>query len=329
MQMATAKKKKILVTGGLGLIGHNVINELQKTRKNDVQAVDAFTTYGTLPHEELEYLFAERLKAIDTETQIFKEDICTPDINEIFAQFKPDVVIHLASFPNEASVKANPVEAARTMCVGTANLLDCCTRHKTSKFVYISSSMVYGDFDEASEETAINPSGQYSIWKIAGEELVKEYSRATGQSYVIIRPTAVYGPLDVSSRVIGTFFKRAMADETLYVNGKDETLDFTYAKDTASGIALASIAQDVTGTYNISRGKKEKILDVANAIVKLVGKGTVKVRAKKTNMPSRGTLDCTSAMMAFKFNPKIDIEKGLKNYYDWVKDSIYWTKKTV
>ena len=100
---------------------------------------------------------------------------------------------------------------------------------------------MYGDFDEASEETAINPSGQYSIWKIAGEELVKEYSRATGQSYVIIRPTAVYGPLDVSSRVIGTFFKRAMADETLYVNGKDETLDFTYAKDTATGIALASI----------------------------------------------------------------------------------------
>ena len=327
--MAKSKKTKILVTGGVGLIGHNVIKELQKSRKNDVQAVDAFTTYGSLPNEELEYLFAQRLKEIDTETQIFKEDICVPQIDEIFKTFQPDVVIHLASFPNEATVNANPIEAARTMCVGTANLLDCCTRHKTNRFVYISSSMVYGDFDEATEENTLNPSGQYSIWKIAGEELVKEYNRATGQDYVIIRPTAVYGPLDVSNRVIGTFFKRAMADETLYVNGKEETLDFTYVRDTATGIALASVAKNVTGTYNISRGKKEKILDVANAIVKLVGKGTVKVVEKKTNMPSRGTLDCTSAMMAFKFNPKIDIEEGLKNYYDWIKDSVYWSKKTV
>lgn len=327
--MAKTKKTKILVTGGVGLIGHNVIKELQKSRKNDVQAVDAFTTYGSLRTEELEYLFAQRLKEIDTNTQIFKEDICVPEIDEIFKTFQPDVIIHLASFPNEAAVKSNPVEAARTMCVGTANLLDCCTRHKTAKFVYISSSMVYGDFDEASEENTLDPGGQYSIWKIAGEELVKEYNRTTGQDYVIIRPTAVYGPLDVSNRVIGTFFKRAMADETLYVNGKDETLDFTHAQDTATGIALASVAKDVTGTYNISRGKKVKILDVANAIVKLVGKGTVKVTAKKKNMPSRGTLDCTSAMMAFKFNPKIDIEEGLKNYYDWVKDSVYWSKKTV
>lgn len=327
--MAKTKKTKILVTGGVGLIGHNVIKELQKSRKNDVQAIDAFTTYGTVDKDELEYLYNQRLKQIDEETQIFKEDICIPEIDEIFKTFQPDVVIHLASFPREAAVKANPIEAARTMCVGTANLLDCCTRHKTPKFVYISSSMVYGNFTEATEDEELNPSGQYSIWKIAGEELVKEYNRTTGQDYIILRPTAVYGPLDVGDRVIGTFFRRAMADETLYVNGKDETLDFTYVKDTASGIALASVAKNVTGTYNISRGKKEKILDVANTIVKLVGKGTVKVRDKKITMPSRGTLDCTSAMMAFKFNPKIDIQEGLKNYYDWVKDSVYWSKKTV
>ena len=325
--MAKTKKTRILVTGGVGLIGHNVIKELQKSRKNDVQAVDAFTTYGSLPNEELEYLFAHRLKEIDANTQIFKEDICVPEINEIFKTFQPDVVIHCASFPNEAAVKANPIEAARTMCVGTANLLDCCKRHKTSKFVYISSSMVYGDFDEASEENTLNPCGQYSIWKIAGEALVKEYNRTTGQDYVIIRPTAVYGPLDVSNRVIGTFFKRAMADETLYVNGKDETLDFSYVQDTATGIALASVAKDVTGTYNISRGKKEKIVDVANAIVKLVGKGTVKVRGKKDNMPSRGILDCTSAMMAFKFNPKISIDKGLELYYNWYKQSDFYKEK--
>jgi UDP-glucose 4-epimerase len=328
MQMAKPKKQRILVTGGLGLIGHHVVKALQSL-KHEVQVIDALTTYGSTVPEELEHLINQRLKQIHKETQIFKEDICTPEIDEVFEKFVPDVVIHLASFPREAAVKANPVEASRTMCMGTANILDCCARHKTKKVVYISSSMVYGDFENASENDTLNPSGQYSIWKIAGEELVKEYSRTTGQEYIIIRPTAVYGPTDISDRVIGTFFKRAIAGDTLYVNGKDETLDFTYAKDTATGIALASITKDVTGTYNISRGKKEKIVDVANAIVKLVGKGKVKIRAKKADMPSRGTLDCTRAMLAFKFNPTVEIEEGLENYYEWIKNSVYWSPKAV
>ena len=326
--MAKPKKQRILVTGGLGLIGHNVVQLLQ-SMKHNVQVIDALTTYGSTVPQELEHLVQQRLKQIDESTTVYKEDICTPEIDQVFEKFVPDVVIHLASFPREAAVKANPVEASRTMCMGTANILDCCARHKTKKVVYISSSMVYGDFENASEDDTLNPSGQYSIWKIAGEELVKEYSRTTGQEYIIIRPTAVYGPTDISDRVIGTFFKRAIAGDTLYVNGKDETLDFTYAKDTATGIALASITKDVTGTYNISRGKKEKIVDVANAIIKLVGKGKVKVRAKKEDMPSRGTLDCTRAMMAFKFNPTVEIEEGLENYYEWIKNSVYWSPKAV
>ena len=326
--MAKPKKQKILVTGGLGLIGHNVIKQLQSLKHN-VQAVDALTTYGVLVKDEIEYLFGERLKNINTSTQIYKEDICTPEIDQVFDQFKPDIVIHCASFPREATVSANPMEAARTMCVGTANILDCCKRHKTNKFVYISSSMVYGDFENAVEDDQLNPSGQYSIWKIAGEELVKQYADETKQNVVILRPTAVYGPLDVSDRVIGTFFKRAIANETLYVNGKDETLDFTYITDTAEGIVMAALAKDIDGIFNISRGKKEKIKVVADIIVKLVGKGKVKVRGKKSSMPSRGTLDCTKARKAFKFNPKIDIEEGLKNYYDWVKDSVYWSPKAV
>ena len=315
-----AKRKRILVTGGLGLIGTNVVKLLQST-KQDVRIIDALTTYGTIDQTELEDLYNQRLTEINTKTQIYKEDICIPEIDQIFEDFKPDVVIHLASFPREAAVSANPVEAARTMCQGTANILHLCNRHRTDRFVYISSSMVYGDFETAREDDELNPSGQYSIWKIAGEELVKEYSRTTGQDHVIIRPTAVYGPMDVTNRVIGQFFKRAMGNETLYVNGKEETLDFTYVTDTATGIVLASTTKGVTGTFNISKEQKVKIKTVADLVVKIVGKGTVKVRAKKENMPSRGTLDCTRSREQFKFAPKIDIDKGLQMYYNWYKQS--------
>jgi len=316
----TAKKNKlkILVTGGLGFIGHNVVKILQHD-KHDVQVIDAFTSYGSVAVPELEYLYNERLKQINESTQIYKEDICVPEIDEVFSKFKPDVVIHLASFPREAAVRANPVEAARTMCVGTANILDCCTRHKTKQFVFISSSMVYGDFEHALEEDRLNPSGQYSIWKIAGEEIVHHYTETTKQSSIILRPTAVYGALDISDRVVGTFFKRAIADDILYVNGEDETLDFTYVTDTAKGIAQAATTKGVSGIFNISKQEKVTIKSVAERVVALVGKGTVKVRDRKLGMPSRGTLDCTKAREAFKFNPKISIDEGLELYYNSIK----------
>lgn len=323
--MARTKKKKILVTGGLGLIGHNVIKLLQSL-KHDVQAVDALTTYGSIPKEELEYLYKERLNEIDKDTQIFKEDICGPELDQVFSQFKPDIVIHLASFPREAAVRANPVEAARTMCVGTANVVECCKSHNTQRLVYVSSSMVYGDFDHAFEDDKLNPSGQYSIWKIAGEELVKEYNRQTGNSYAIVRPTAVYGPRDVQERVVGKFFSMAMKNETLYVDGKDETLDFTYAHDTGTGIAQIALIEK-RGTYNISRGQRVKIHDVAKKIVKLVGKGKIKVRDKQEGMPSRGTLDCTKARKDFNFDPKTSIDKGLKLYYNWIKSVEFYKEK--
>tara|TARA_R100001163_G_C5067102_1_gene206004 strand:+ start:4184 stop:5137 length:954 start_codon:yes stop_codon:yes gene_type:complete len=316
---------KILITGGLGLIGHNVIKSLQKL-KHDVQAVDALTTYGSIAKEELEYLYKERLKELDKSTQIYKEDICGPELNQIFTQFKPDVVVHLASFPREAAVKANPIEAARTMCVGTANVLECCKSHETKRVIYVSSSMVYGDFDHAFEEDNLNPSGKYSIYKIAGEELVKEYHERTGNSYAIVRPTAVYGPRDVQERVVGKFFSMAFKDETLYVDGKDETLDFTYAQDTGLGIAQLALVQK-NGTYNISRGQRVKIHDVAKKIIKLVGKGKIKLRDKQKGMPSRGTLDCTKARDDFNFNPKTSIDKGLKLYYNWLKSAKFYKEK--
>jgi nucleoside-diphosphate-sugar epimerase len=325
--MAKPKKKKILVTGGMGFIGHNVVRLLQSL-KHDVQVVDALTSYGVTNKEELEYLYNQRLTKINKKTQIYKIDIADSSLDQIFDSFKPDVVVHLASFPRQATVRANPTEAAHTMCKGLVNVLDCCARHEVAKVLYASSSMVYGNFDDAKEDDQLNPSGSYSIWKIAGEELVKEYNRNTGLDYVIVRPTAVYGPMDVSDRVVSKFLISAMRDEKLNVNGADETLDFTFVDDCATGIVLAGLGHTI-GTYNISRSHRCTIAEAANIAVKIAGKGTVNIRDKDKDFPSRGTLNTSKAQKDFKFDPKVDIEEGFKIYYEWLKDSVYWNSKTI
>ena len=320
--MANPKKKKILVTGGMGFIGHNVVKLLQSLKHN-VQVIDALTTYGVTNKEELEYLYNQRITKINKKTQVYKIDIADAGVDQVFDSFKPDVVIHLASFPRQATVQANPTEAAHTMCKGLVNVLDCCARHQVAKILYASSSMVYGNFDDAKEDDQLNPSGSYSIWKIAGEELVKEYNRTTGLDYVIVRPTAVYGPMDISDRVISKFLISAMRDETLNVNGANETLDFTFVDDCATGIVLASLGHTI-GTYNISRSHRCTIAEAANLAVKIVGKGSVNIRDKDKDFPSRGTLNTSKAQKDFKFDPKIDIDKGLEMYYNWIKDSTFY-----
>ena len=325
--MAKPKKKKILVTGGMGFIGHNVVKLLQSLKHN-VQVIDALTTYGVTNKEELEYLYNQRLTKINKKTQVYKIDIADAGVDQVFESFKPDVVIHLASFPRQATVQANPTEAAHTMCKGLVNVLDCCARHEVAKVLYASSSMVYGNFDDAKEDDQLNPSGSYSIWKIAGEELVKEYNRTTGLDYVIVRPTAVYGPMDISDRVISKFLISAMRDEKLNVNGADETLDFTFVDDCATGIVLASLGHTI-GTYNISRSHQCTIAEAANLAVKIAGKGTVNIRDKNKDFPSRGTLNTSKAQEDFKFDPKVNIEEGFKIYHEWLKDSVSWAEKTV
>jgi len=321
-------KYKILVTGGLGLIGHNVVAQLQAAGHN-VQIIDALTTYGSIDRDELEYLYNERLAKIDENTQIYKIDVGDEAVEEIFRNFNPDYVIHLASFPREKAVKNNPVEAAHTMGQGLARVVDCAMRYKVKKLMYASSSMVYGNFEDGvKEDAATNPKGAYAIWKVAGEQLVKDYYRQYGLPYVIVRPSAVYGPLDIGDRVIAKFLIAAMRGRTLTVNGADEKLDFTYVDDAAAGIIAATLSKH-TGTYNITKGHSCTLEEAANLSVKLAGNGTVAVKEKDSSFPSRGALNIDAAKADFGYDPKVNIEEGFQKYHEWLTNSVYWSPKAV
>jgi len=321
---------KILVTGGLGLIGHNVVQRLQK-RGKEVVIVDNRTTYGIVPQDELDYLMAERWKKIDP-TDVYYTDIAEGDkIDQIIANHKPEVIIHMASFPRQKVVNANPARGARVMIEGLMNICESAKKHGIERLVYISSSMVYGDFeDDVLEDAECNPQGQYGIMKLAGESIVKDYARRTGMEYVIIRPSAVYGPLDVEDRVIAKFMLTAMRGGTLQVNGASETLDFTYVDDAADGIVAASTRiMARNNTYNITKSHSVSLLEAAEMIVKIVGKGTIEVKDKDADFPSRGALNTDRAKTILGFDPKVDVEQGFENYYNWIDNSVYWSKKAV
>jgi UDP-glucuronate 4-epimerase len=324
------QRRKILVTGGLGLIGHNVMQRLQAQGHTAV-TTDIRTTYGLVPQDELDYLMAERREKIP-DARIHAVDIADQDgIDWMFKTYQPEIVIHLASFPRQKVVNVNPMAGSRAMSEGLLNLLEASRRHSISKFVYASSSMVYGDFaDDVREDAACSPQGQYGIMKLAGEWLVKDYTRRGCFGHTIIRPSAVYGEFDVEDRVVSKFLLTAMRGGILRVNGASETLDFTYVDDAADGIVAAALSANTDNkTYNITKSHSWSLLDAANLAVKIAGKGSVEVRDKDTDFPSRGALNIDAARKDFNYDPKVDIEEGFQRYYDWLTNSIYWSQKTV
>jgi UDP-glucose 4-epimerase len=320
---------KILVTGGLGFIGHNVVAELERQGHACV-ITDTQTTYGIVPQAELDYLIAERRKKIKTD-RVYRIDIADRNgIDWLIREHRPSMVIHLASFPRQKVVNANPQVGSQTMSEGLLNLLEACSQHAVQKFVYVSSSMVYGDFEDiigigVMESHATNPIGQYGIMKLAGEWLTRDYTRRTGMAHTIIRPSAVYGPLDVEDRVVSKFLLTAMRDGILNVNGGEECLDFTHVDDAAQGIAAATISDNsYNTTYNLTRGRSRSLLEAAELCVAIVGHGHIQIKTPDDNFPSRGQLNTQRARLDFEFEPKIDIEQGFKEYYDWLANSVYW-----
>lgn len=315
----------ILVTGGLGLIGHNIVRKLEE-QGHTVIVYDIMTNYGIIPWEELDHLMIERRKFIKR-SEIHVNDILDGSMFDwLLPKHNIEAIIHLASFPRQKVVNANPTWGSTVMSTGLLMLLEKAVQYGVRRFTYASSSMVYGDFEDyVTEDAVCRPQGQYGILKLAGEWLVKDYTRKHGIEHTIIRPSAVYGPLDVEDRVISKFLLTAMRGETLKVNGSTETLDFTYVDDAAEGFVAATLSdRAANGTYNITKSHSTTLVAAAEMAVKLAGRGSIEVRDKDADFPSRGALDITRARRDFGFNPKVDVAEGFEIYYNWLKNDPYF-----
>ena len=320
---------KYLITGGSGFIGHNVVRILEQ-QGHECVVIDTETDYGFIPKFELDYLIANRLKKFNAKVR--KIDIRdTEFIDTILRTYAIDTVIHMASFPRQKVVEQNPLLASNVMSTGLVSLLEASRKNGVKKFVYISSSMVYGDFShDVLEAHTCRPQGQYGIMKLMGEKLVEDYHRLGAFDYTIIRPSAVYGEWDVEDRVVSKFMTMAMRGETLRVKGADEVLDFTYVEDTAMGIVLAATQDIANGKiYNITRSEQRQwsLKDAAELAISIAGKGSLEIQDRDLSFPKRGRLSIMRAQRDLGYSPKVNVEEGFRRYYDWYdQNPILWRR---
>ena len=315
---------RTLITGGSGFIGSQVATRMESI--NDVIIVDNKTTYNYHNADMMKRLHDAR--GLTISSPIIEADLSDATVcKEVMLKIKPDRIIHLAAYPNQKLVMKNPQHAARLMCESLINMIEW-SKRTCQKFIYVSSSMVYGDFKDRVKETeSCTPKGLYGMLKLTGERIVADYARQGYFNHVTIRPSAVYGPGDTNDRVIAKFMQLAMKNDRLKVQGADEILDFTHVQDLADGIVLAATKECRYDTYNMTRCQKHRVNleKAANVIIDVVGKGHYMCEDRDTAFPTRGRLNCDRARDDLGYKPKIDFDQGIAQYYHWMKvhDSIY------
>ena len=310
---------KILLTGGLGFIGHTIVRKLEDTEHTPV-IIDNRSDYcGAIDHNELETLITERKALFKTEVTDYNVDIVDGmRLDNIIEDERPDVIIHLAAFPRAKVVIHNPQVGCDVILKGLLNLLESCRKHNVKRFVFISSSMIYGDFEQDGnlETASTNPIEPYGIMKLCAENLVRNYNRLYGLEYSIVRPSAVYGPYDVVDRVLSKFIVKAKADETMSINGEGLALDFSYVDDVADGMILcATHPKAANETFNITRSIARTLVDAGNIIIDETNSNSELIVSENDGKyPKRGALDISKARDLLGFNPTVNIEEGLKQY---------------
>ncbi len=310
---------KILLTGGLGFIGHTIVRKLEDTEHTPV-IIDNRSDYcGAIDRNELETLITERKSLFKTDVQ--EHNVCISNTNQIdylVRDIKPDVIIHLAAFPRAKVVIQNPQVGCDIILKGLLNLLESARKHNVKRFVFVSSSMIYGDFDQDNnlETASKNPIEPYGIMKLCAENLVRNYNRLYGLEYSIVRPSAVYGAYDVVDRVLSKFIVKAKANEIMSINGIGLALDFSYVDDVADGMILcATHPKAANETFNITRGIARTLADAGDIIIKETNsKSELVVNENDGKYPKRGALDISKAKDLLGFNPTVNLEEGLTNY---------------
>jgi|TARA_R110001592_G_scaffold83078_1_gene245989 UDP-glucose 4-epimerase len=314
---------KILVTGGKGFIGSKIVEMLSKDHK--VTVVDNHDTYGIMTKEDLHKLLqwrtrnwkAENVSVIDGD--ILDRLVCLKAFSH-----NPEIVIHLATYPRAKIVDEDPIVGIPKVINTTTNLLWHSEKWNVKKFVYVSSSMVYGDFvDGTKEDASTKPKNIYGEAKLTGERMVKLFAKRDGLNYNIIRPSGVYGPGDMPDRVVSKFFAKAMKNETITLHNGNNKVDFTYRQDAARGIVLAALSSVANVSFNITAGNATSLRTLAETIIEITGsESDIEDIGNHKLYPMRGTLDISRAKDLLDYEPEFSLKQGLDSYYDWLQNKI-------
>lgn len=304
---------RALLIGGAGFIGAHVAHRL--TREGATTYVFDHASAAST-HPEISYRYDRLLGG----ARLIHGDASNPDqLAEALRQSAPDVVIHLAAESRTDVALQDPVLAfertARPTAVALAAMRTLRTR---PRFVYVSSSMVYGDFDRSPLDEAAEkrPREPYGGHKYVGEVLVGAYSNAYSFPHVIVRPTAVYGPAEVHPRLIRNLLIAGLTGEPAAVRNPDTTrLDFTYVDDLADGIVRAALVPGVEGeVFNLSRGESRTVAEAVTIVRSYFPDVNVRESFDPDFRPQRGALSIEKAGKLLGFTPRCSLESGIEQY---------------
>ena len=307
------KNSSILVTGGNGAVGSNLVKKLLN-QSAKIVVLDDFSQSST------------KNLAIHKNLKIIKGNITDEKIlKKIFSQ-KYDYIFHLAArFANELSVQ-NPIEDLIVNIQGTLQILLHAAKQKPKRFIYTSSSSLYGTQKVISFKETLypNPSTPYAASKLSAEHYCDVIGKLSGLKHTIVRLSNSYGPFDPPGRfrnVIPNFFDAAMHNKDIVITGTgNETRDFTYIDDTVKGILLAASKKSAENqTFNLGTRKETKIIKIVKIILDLTkSKSKIIFKPRRAFDPiKRRKMDISKAKKLLGYCPETDIRDELQFTYDW------------
>jgi len=309
--------QKVLVTGAGGFIGSRLCERLVE----EGASVRAFFRYTSRPEPGL-------LKYIPK--QIFEQiEIIRGDLRDFNAVEQAaegvDTVFHLGALISIPYSYLHPVETVQTNVLGTMNVLEAC-RKTGAKLVHTSTSEVYGTALRVpiDEDHPLQGQSPYSASKIGADKLVESYYRSFDVPSITVRPFNTYGPGQSNRAVIPTIITQALSGDVIRLGNLEAIRDFTYLDDTVEGFLLAGNAGLWNGeTYNLGTGEEISIGAIAELIFGIMGKqpeifvDAKRLRPEKSEV-MRLISDNQKAKKAFRWQPRVGMEEGLRRTIDWI-----------
>jgi UDP-glucose 4-epimerase len=307
-------KKKVIVTGGSGFIGSNIVEKLLQ-KDYEIIVVDNLSS-GSI----------ENIESYLDKISFIKEDIKNHDIINSLIDDNVVAIIHLAAMVGVTESIQNPKECYETNVIASINLIEQCIKYD-AKFIFASSAAIYGEDKSPikSEDLKTIPISPYGQSKLDVEVLCDIYNKENNLDYVCFRNFNVYGakqdPNSAYAAVIPSFITLALQNEDLNVYGDGmQTRDFVHVEDVAQ-VYLLSIEENINGVYNIGCNLEIQINEVAQIILdKIDTKSNLKyLEPRKGDIKhSRASIEKISSYSLWR--PSISLEEGIEKTISYYKD---------
>ena len=322
--------KKIIVTGGLGFIGSNLVELLLKKNFYVINIDKA--TYSSNFYNTREFKKNSKYKFI-------KLDIVNPKIRKIFSKYKPSGVFNLAAETHVDRSIDNPDSFIQSNIVGVYNLLECFknfTKKNKSKLIHISTDEVYGDIlkGRTSENYPYQPSSPYAASKASSDHLVNSYIRTYKLPAIVTNCSNNYGPKQHPEKLIPKLIYNIMHNKPLPIYGKGtNSREWIYVKDHCDALIKVFMKGKIGEFYNIGSNKNLTNLDVCKHLLNLA-KNEKKINKKvkilfvkdRPGHDTRYALNSNKIMKKLKWKPKITFKNGIRYTFEWYKNNPLYYK---